>query len=1019
MKKILTTIFLITAIWSFGQLPDYWVPTTGAANTYSCNITPAKASSKIFHVKFNVTNTGTSTLTISNGISTILNAIALRYWDGGAWSTLPSAHIDVNTVYKVSYNGTYLLLESFGGAGGSGETNTASNLGGGLANYDSKSGVDLRFNSFASSDFDLATNLLSIDATLKSNWNDAYTDRLKWDGGATGLTASTGRTSLGGTTVGQNIFTATNPSAVRWLKVIADNTVSFTDAGTTLSDIGGQPLDGDLNTISALTPSNDDFMQYKAGAWVNRTIAQVKTDLSLTGTNSGDQTSIVGISGTIAQFNTALSDGDFATGGGTATGTNTGDQTITLTGDVTGSGTGSFATTLATVNSNVGTFGSATQAPQLTVNGKGLITAVSNVTVTPAVGSITGLGTGVATWLATPSWTNFNSAITGTAPYWSLASGGTLTGANTITSTTIGGLNFSNTWTATADAQTAITEAGNLTSRTNVGGDFLYYKRMTPTLTSAATSATAQTMVALDLAPTFAGSNLDEQKEIALRVSSGYVVIGDTYASSSGAVGNMGGLYIRTMGGSGRLPFMIADYTSANRRFAIDDSGTILSGSNTNPVKFGTSIPTETGGTVSISASGRAGLITNVATAGVTNSVLELSYSSNNTVTSTSKQRVLGLGSNFAPTSGAATFYGIHNTPVINQTGTASGNIYGFVHEPTLTAVLGTHYAFLAASGLSGFGTLTPTAKLEVVGNGTTTGIAFDVQNSALTSRFRVLDNGQINFSGSAGTSGQFLKSNGTGAAPTWETLAGGGDLVSTNNLSDVANATTARNNILPSKTGNTLKVLRVNAGETDYELATISGGAHTIEEEGTPLTARTGLNFVGSGITATDDSGNDETDVTLDADLNTIAALSPSNDDFLQRKSGAWTNRTIAQVKTDLALERTITFVVNESPTISTGGKNYTRVIAPFTGTIVRWKLIADASATATVDVWKDAAAIPTNSNTITASAKPSLSAAQFNSSSTLTGWTTSVTEGDILIMETESASGCNYLSLTLVIQL
>lgn len=58
-----------------------------------------------------------------------------------------------------------------------------------------------------------------------------------------------------------------------------------------------------------------------------QTLATLKTDLGLTGTNTGDQTSIVGITGTTAQFNTALSDGDFATGGGTATGTNTGDQT--------------------------------------------------------------------------------------------------------------------------------------------------------------------------------------------------------------------------------------------------------------------------------------------------------------------------------------------------------------------------------------------------------------------------------------------------------------------------------------------------------------------------------------------------------------------------------------------------------------------------------------------------------------------------------------------------------------------
>jgi hypothetical protein len=41
------------------------------------------------------------------------------------------------------------------------------------------------------------------------------------------------------------------------------------------------------------------------------------------------------------------------------------------------------------------------------------------------------------------------------------------------------------------------------------------------------------------------------------------------------------------------------------------------------------------------------------------------------------------------------------------------------------------------------------------------------------------------------------------------------------------------------------------------------------------------------------------------DADLTAIAGLSPSNDDILQRKAGAWTNRTPAQVKTDLALAK------------------------------------------------------------------------------------------------------------------
>lgn len=43
-----------------------------------------------------------------------------------------------------------------------------------------------------------------------------------------------------------------------------------------------------------------------------------------------------------------------------------------------------------------------------------------------------------------------------------------------------------------------------------------------------------------------------------------------------------------------------------------------------------------------------------------------------------------------------------------------------------------------------------------------------------------------------------------------------------------------------------------------------------------------------------------------LDSDLSALAALSPADDDLLQCKSGEWSNRTPAQVKTDLALTRT-----------------------------------------------------------------------------------------------------------------
>ncbi len=82
----------------------------------------------------------------------------------------------------------------------------------------------------------------------------------------------------------------------------------------------------------------------------------------------------------------------------------------TMSGDATLAAGG--ALTLASTISAGGPTGSATVAPIITYDAKGRLTTVSSATITPAVGSITGLGTGVATFLGTPSSANLRGAIT-------------------------------------------------------------------------------------------------------------------------------------------------------------------------------------------------------------------------------------------------------------------------------------------------------------------------------------------------------------------------------------------------------------------------------------------------------------------------------------------------------------------------------------------------------------------------------------------------------------------------------
>lgn len=70
----------------------------------------------------------------------------------------------------------------------------------------------------------------------------------------------------------------------------------------------------------------------------------------------------------------------------------------------------------------------------------------------------------------------------------------------------------------------------------------------------------------------------------------------------------------------------------------------------------------------------------------------------------------------------------------------------------------------------------------------------------------------------------------------------------------------------------------------------TATFGGITVQEEGTNLTSRSIINFVGAGITATDDSANSRTNITLDADLSAIAALTGTSGFLKKTAADTWT---------------------------------------------------------------------------------------------------------------------------------
>lgn len=217
-------------------------------------------------------------------------------------------------------------------------------------------------------------------------------------GGTGATTAATARTNLGATTVGGNLFTLTNPSAITFPRFNADNSVSSLDAATFRTAIGA----GAGTVTSVAVSGGTTGLTTSGGPITSSGTVTLAGTLALTNGGTGKTTAPAAMANLMGYTTTA-------TAAGTTTLTNTSSYYQIFTGATTQTITLPVTSTLQTgwtfhiCNNSTG---------NLTVNSSGanlVITVIPGTTV-----MVTCIGTALTTaadWEA--GYTDF-STITGT-----------------------------------------------------------------------------------------------------------------------------------------------------------------------------------------------------------------------------------------------------------------------------------------------------------------------------------------------------------------------------------------------------------------------------------------------------------------------------------------------------------------------------------------------------------------------------------------------------------------------------
>ena len=212
------------------------------------------------------------------------------------------------------------------------------------------------------------------------------------------LTAGTGRTSLGGTTIGQNYFTLTNPGAITFIRQNADNSLSSLNAGDFRTAIGAGTGSGDIDGIT--TAANSGLAGGTTSGTATLTL-DVENSTTSTTSSDADWFAIANTAGTtykMAPGNIDLSTMNNDSGWTSSAGVVT---TLTTTGT-------SGAATLVGATLNIPNYADDAGVTAVTATSP----VLSSEGTTPVI-SMPAATTSVSGYLTTTDWNTFNNKGSG------------------------------------------------------------------------------------------------------------------------------------------------------------------------------------------------------------------------------------------------------------------------------------------------------------------------------------------------------------------------------------------------------------------------------------------------------------------------------------------------------------------------------------------------------------------------------------------------------------------------------